>query len=255
LTDWSTCRAKQAYDKAESAYRKAVAAWKKAKGLKKIAKGVDKDAKGVDRDAKKLAYRTKAKAYTTARAAINAVPVDADPKIVALLAAQKTAQAALNVANGGLRRIHGFAPIDSDPRLAGLFAARDSALAAVKTAQKAFEVAHRTPIDADPRVAPLFVARDGALAALEAAQLAVNSTGDAVQWGAKATAAATSGQLLRVDRARLSGGLSIFQQGGTMDLQVDLRLMNEPQSLRLAVDTNDLTNGNLFQLAANELIP
>jgi hypothetical protein len=248
-------RAKAALDRAEAAFNKAVAAWKKAKGLDKIAKGIDKDAKGIDRDAKRLAYQAKAKVYDAVSAAVNAVPVDADPQIVVLFAAQKTAQAALGVANDALRKIHGTAPIDSDPRVAGLFVGRDTALAAVKVTEKAFELAHRAPVDADPRVAPLFVARDGALAALDASQFAVSATSDAVQWGAKATAAAASGRLLRVESARLSAGLSVFQQGGKMEMLVRLRVMDEPRNLHLTVDTADLASGNLFTLAGKELVP
>jgi hypothetical protein len=248
-------RAKAVYDKAEMAYRSALAAWQKAKGLDKIKKGIDKDAKGIDRDVQRVGYQAKAKAYDVARAAMYKVPVDADPQIAALFAAQKVAQGALDVANASLRKIHGTAPIDADPRVAGLFVGRDAALAGVRSAKAAFDLAHRVPIDADPRVAPLFVARDGATASLDAAQLAVAATGDAVQWGAKATAAAASGQLLRVQSARLTGELSALQQAGQMELAVALRVMDQPQNLRLAVNSAALADGSVFKLAAARIRP
>ncbi len=248
-------RAKTVYDRAEAAYRSALAAWQKAKGLDKIKKGIDKDAKGVDRDVQRVGYQAKAKAYDVARAAMYKVPVDADPQIAALFAAQKVAQAALDSANVSLRRIHGTAPIDADPRVAGLFVGRDAALAGVRSAKAAFDLAHRVPIDADPRVAPLFVARDGATASLDAAQLAVAATSDAVQWGAKATAAAASGQLLRVESARLTGELSALQQAGQMELAVALRVMDQPQNLRLAVSSAALADGSVFKLAAARIRP
>jgi hypothetical protein len=248
-------QAKTVLDAAETTFKKAVSAWQKAKGLDKIPKGLDKDAKGIDRDAKKLAYQAKAKAYEIANEGINKVPVDLDPQIVALSASQSTARAALSAAKDALKAIHGTAPIDADPRIAGLFVGRDTAKTAVKAAQSAFDLAHRAPVDADPRVASLFAARDAALVALDVAKAAVNSTNDAVQWGAKATAAAASGQLLHIESARLTCGLSVFQQGGKMELLVAVRVMNEAHNLRLAVDNSDLANGNVFRLAGNNLIP
>ncbi|MGQ0636734.1 MAG: hypothetical protein ACT4QC_19155 [Planctomycetaceae bacterium] len=248
-------RAKSDFDKAEKVFNQAVAAWKKAKGVDKLGKGIDKDAKGVDRDAKKLVYQAAATAYDAARAAMNNVSVDLDPQIVGLLAAEKTAQAALDAASDALRAVHGTAPIDSDPRVAALFVGRDTAKAAVAAAQTAFDAVHRLPVDADPRVASLFAARDAALAALEAAQLAVDASGDAVQWGAKAAAAAARGELLRVESARLTCGLAVFQQGGKMELSVAVRVMNEPQDVKLAVNTADLTNGTLFNLVADRITP
>ncbi len=151
--------------------RQAEQDFNKAKGLNKIKKGVQKDAMGVERDAKRIAYQAKARAYDVARAAINKVPVDADPQIVALFASQKVAQSVLDAANAALRKIHGTVPIDADPRLVPLFADRDVALAGVRTTQDAFNLAHRVPVDADPRVATLFVARDGATAGIDAARL------------------------------------------------------------------------------------
>ncbi|MDZ4779053.1 MAG: hypothetical protein SGJ19_02230 [Planctomycetia bacterium] len=248
-------RAKSDLNKAEATFQKAVAAWKKAKGLDKIAKGVDKDAKGIDRDVKKGVYQAAAGAYEAARTNLNKVPIDLDPQTVALAAQQQVAQAALGVAEDALKAIHGTAPIDADPRVATLFAARDTAKGAVSVAQAAFDAVHSVTPDADPRVASLFVSRDAALTALDVAKAAVGAMGDAVQWAAKATAAAASGQLLAVESARLMCGLSVFEQGGQMELLVVGRIMNEPLSLQLSVHTADLTNGNLFQLASQRLIP
>ncbi len=248
-------RAKSDLGKAEATFQKAVAAWKKAKGLDKIAKGVDKDAKGIDRDVKKGVYQAAAGAYDAARANLNKVPIDLDPQIVALAAQQQVAQAALGAAEDALKAIHGTAPIDADPRVATLFAARDTAKGAVSAAQSAFDAVHSVSVDADPRVAALFAARDTALTALDVAKAAVGATRDAVQWATKATAAAASGQLLTVESARLKCGLSAFEQGGQMELVVVGRIMQEPLNLLLSVNTADLTNGNLFQLASQRLIP
>jgi hypothetical protein len=84
---------------------------------------------------------------------------------------------------------------------------------------------------------------------------AVGATGDAIQWATKATAAAASGQLLTIESARLTCGLSVFEQGGQMTLVVIGRIMNEPLNLQLSVNAADLTNGNLFPLASQRLIP
>lgn len=40
-----------------------------------------------------------------------------------------------------------------------------------------------------------------------------------------------------------------------MDLTIKVRVMNEPVDLRLAVNTVDLTNGDLFAKAAQKIIP
>lgn len=248
--------ARRNYDKAQSDFKSAELSWKKEKNpIKKVKKGITKDAKGVARDAKKAIYYAAKKKYDLAKAALDRIPVDSDPKIVGLLTAKKSAQFALENARQAYQRVTRGVSIDADPRVAGLFAGRDAAQFALQRAQQALEMAYRIPVDADPRVAGLFAARDAAQTALNAANLAVNVSGDSIQTATAVLAQTTEGKVIAVEAARLRGKLSAYESGGKVEFEASLRLLDQPQTVRLSVNANDLRNGNLMTMVAQKLIP
>jgi tetratricopeptide (TPR) repeat protein len=248
--------AKRNYDAAQRDFKSAGSAWKKEKNpIKKLKKGITKDAKGVARDARKGVYYAAKKKYDVAKAALDRIPVDADPQIVGLMASKKSAEFALQQTRQAYQRVTRGLSIDADPRIAGLFATRETANLALQAAQRAFDLAHRLPVDADPRVAGLFVARDSALTALDAAKLAVNVSGDTIQLATEVLAQTAEGKIVAVESARLRGKLSAFDSGSKVEFAARVRLLDKPQTVRLAVSANDLKDGNVFAMVAKKLIP
>jgi peptidoglycan hydrolase CwlO-like protein len=179
--------------------------------------------------------------------AAKSFPIDADPRVAALITARGTATAALNAAKatlGGLEKAAKTFPIDADPRMVGLFAARNTAngaLAAAKLALKGIEAVIKIfPVDADPRMISLFTARDTAAAGLEVAKFTLEGVKQSVKGMAEVSQfiANGAGQLLIINEAMFESSLSAAH-GGDVSLAVKLTFMNEPHDLAFDFDFHD----------------
>ena len=188
-------------------------------------------------------------------------PIDADPRVAALITAKGAATAALTAAKQTLRllerAIKSF-PIDADPRVAALITAKGAAagvLEAAKQVVRGLEKAAATfPIDADPRVAALITAKGAAIGVLEAAKLALE--------GLKATIGGLAevgefivnvglGGLIDIREASFAGRLSALNGGG-VSMHAKLTFMDQPQEVSFSFDFNDPVKGALE--LANKLI-
>ncbi len=248
--------AKKSYDSAQKAFKSAESAWRKEKNpFKKVKLGVVKDAKGVARDAKRVIYDGANKKYSIAKAAMDRIPVDADPKIVALKAAKGAADGALSQADRAYRKATGGVSVDADPRVAGLLAAKGTGLAALATAEKTLEISRRIPVDADPRLIGLFAARDTATVALQGAKAAVSAVDDTVQVATEILARSAEGKIIDVVSVRLSGRLGDFAKGNKVALEARVRLLDKPEVLRVSISSKQLESGDVFDRIADAILP
>jgi len=178
-------------------------------------------------------------------------------------AAKATANGVLEVAKQTLRGLEAAAknvPIDADPRILALFTARETAngvLELAKLTLRGIEEAARTfPIDADPRIVGLFTARETADAALKAAILILEGVKESVGAMAdvgKFVAEIGFGGLLDVRSAQFEGVLQAAQ-GGSVMMAVEVVFMKgQPQ--RFALGFNFMSPQQAALELAKKLLP
>ncbi|MEM6671795.1 MAG: hypothetical protein AAF726_03065 [Planctomycetota bacterium] len=196
---------KKTRDRAHSAWRKAVAARKKAKVWDKPKRKAAEAKAYADYQAKNADYGASKAAYS----ATVAVPVDADPRIAALLGSRSAALTALRSAESLVRTF----PVDSDPRVAGQIAGRATALAA-----------------------------------LDVAKGAVDVTGTAVAGAGRVTswAASHSGAVLGVDEAGYGAKLAGYLAGNEVDFRAQVRFLGEPESIRVRLAPAEIADGRVI---------
>ena len=101
----------------------------------------------------------------------------------------------------------------------------------------------------------LFVARDTALGALETAKLAVNVSGGSIQLATKVLAAGAEGKIVSIQSARLRGKVAAYDAGGKVELEANVRLLDEPKAVRVSLSPGQLQSGEVFQVVARALMP
>lgn len=135
-------------------------------------------------------------------------------------------------------------PIEADPRMVALFAAKESATGILKAAEKMTEV---WPIETDPALAALIAARETALAGLNVAKGAVFVSGKTVEGAGRVTAWAAkhNGDLFMLDSASFDAQLAGYLDGGKIDVRVKARFLGDRKSFRVKLDTEVLKDGKL----------
>ena len=172
------------------------------------------------------------------------------PKLKAIEAAKFTdyqaKKADYNAANAAYKMLVKVPP-EADPRMVALLAAKETATGALRAAEKMTEV---WPIESDPELAALLTARATALAALDVAKGAVFVSGKAVTGAAKVTAFVSkhNGDLFMIDGASFDTQLAGYLNGGSVDLRVQARFLGEAKHFRVHVDTAVLKKGQLAKV-------
>ena len=198
---------KKAADKARKAWHKARDARKKAPLLKRP------KLRAIEA-AKYATYNAKNSAYVTANAAHQAivkVPIEADARMVSLLATQKGATAVLKGAEG----LTEAWPIESDPKLAVLIAARETALAGLNVATGAVFIGGKT----------------------------VEGAGRVSAWIAK-----HNGDIFMLDAASFDTALAGYLNGGKLDVAVKARFLGDRKNFRVHLDSKRLKDGQLSKV-------
>ncbi len=155
----------------------------------------------------------------------------------------KAKKAAFNLANTTYRALK-LVPVDADPRILALVGARETAMAVLRTAEKATQT---FPVDADPAIVSLALARTTALGALDVAKAGVH-VGDKATVGAgrvSAWAAKHNGDLFMLDEVKFAADLGGYLAGNQVTLQAKVRFLGEKKSLKLKVSPQLIADGKL----------
>ncbi len=212
-------KAKKAYDKAKKAY--------------KNAKVLDKPKKKIAQGKMKIAYEAAKGKYSAAKIAYDA----------AKLAYDKAARAANRV------------PVDADPKVAAAIAALKSAEVGLKAVQAAMNAAHRIPVDKTPSVLALIEARDAAIQRLENAKRILSVSNAALQKGSGLAAwtANNAGNAVSIQHVQFETKLTGMLQGSKVELQVDARIAGKPETIYVDVEAPTLDSKNLIDVLTDEL--
>lgn len=181
-------------------------------------------------------------------AAATTIPVDSDPRIVALFTAKATATAGLETARQvlkGLEATISIIPVDSDPRIVALFAAKETANAVLEVAEQTLiglqAAIKNFPIDLDPRVAALLTLHAAATGVLQSANYFLEGLQISIGGLAEASSFIVEyglGGLLDIKRAKFEGSLNVVK-GGDVSMELDLILMKSQLDLALAFSFQD----------------
>ena len=135
-------------------------------------------------------------------------------------------------------------PIEADPRMVSLLAAKESATLALRGAEKMTEA---WPIETDTKLAVLIAARETALAALNVAKGAVFVGGKTVVGAGHITAwtAQHNGDVFMLDSASFETELASYLNGGRIEVRVNARFLGDRKDFRVTLDSDVLKGGKL----------
>ncbi|HLF94392.1 MAG TPA: hypothetical protein VJB14_13095, partial [Planctomycetota bacterium] len=158
------------------------------------------------------------------------VKAEDDSKLAGLKTAKASADFALDVA----RKAAALGPVDADPRVALVIAAEKTAEAALVALQRSMAWFYQhTSVDADPRIVAKLGEKDAAQAALKVVQAAIDAAQRAVGAVARISdfLSKQSGQLLVVRSAVIEGGAEAMLGKSPGPLALDYVFMGKPGKL------------------------
>ena len=159
-----------------------------------------------------------------------AVKLDDDARLAGLKTAKTSADFALDVA----RKAAALGPVDADPRVALVIAAEKTAEAALAALQQSMAWFYQhASVDADPRVVAKLAEKDAAQVALKTVQAALDAAQRAVGAAARISdfLGKQSGQLLVVRSAVIEGGADAMLGKSPGPLALDYVFMGKPGKL------------------------
>ncbi|QDV07067.1 hypothetical protein Poly30_25860 [Planctomycetes bacterium Poly30] len=206
-------------------------------------------------DRKKSAADSARKAWQQAISDRKKAPLQKRPKLKIIEAAKfadyQGKLAAWKTSNAGYQALLRV-PIEADPRMVALLTAREAATGTLKGAEKMTEV---WPIETDPKVAALIAARETALGALNVAKGSVFLGGKAVVGAGKITSwiAKHNGDLFMLDSASFEAELAGYLAGNSVQLDAKARFLGDTKTFRLRVSAGLLKDGALATALWNHL--
>lgn len=217
--------------------------------IKKLKKDIKKKKDWFD-DSSDLEKSWRWAEYSAYVAEKNAEIIAQQAYIETLKASKKAASGALEAAKKTLEASKGAIvtfPIDADPRMVPLLAARETAAAALEVAKKGLQAVEATiqkfPVEADPRVAGLLAAKESAKVALKAAKETLRGVEKALgPMGSVASEILAlglkTGELLDVRAASFQASLSVAS-GGRVSMSAEVVFLKKPKSVTFDFDFHD----------------